>query len=141
MGLGEFLVAPDDLRVQVVRRDASENERREPAREVLLGEQDGDLVGRDLAVERDGAGEREEVAGRADEKDVGEHHRRAHREKALLRVGGVGADPQLGPEEHTQTEREHLDGPREPLDLALPDDVDVYDGDATTVDTGTDDDR
>ena len=29
----------------------------------------------------------------------------------------------------------------EPLDLAPPDDVDVYDGDATTVDTATDDDR
>ena len=29
----------------------------------------------------------------------------------------------------------------EPLDLAPPDDVDIYDGDATTVDTATDDDR
>ena len=29
----------------------------------------------------------------------------------------------------------------EPLDLAPPDDVDVYDDDATTVDTATDDDR
>ena len=29
----------------------------------------------------------------------------------------------------------------EPLDLAAPDDVDVYDGDVTTVDTAVDDDR
>jgi hypothetical protein len=29
----------------------------------------------------------------------------------------------------------------EPLDLAAPDDVDVYDGDATSVETATDDDR
>ncbi|CDK39179.1 hypothetical protein [Halorubrum sp. AJ67] len=29
----------------------------------------------------------------------------------------------------------------EPLDLAAPDDVDVYDGDATTVETATDGDR
>ncbi|QCW05118.1 hypothetical protein [Natrinema pallidum] len=29
----------------------------------------------------------------------------------------------------------------EPLDLAAPDDVDVYEGDVTTVDTATDDDR
>ena len=28
----------------------------------------------------------------------------------------------------------------EPLDLAAPDDVDIYEGDVTTVDTGTDDD-
>nr|WP_236045079.1 hypothetical protein [Halomicroarcula nitratireducens] len=29
----------------------------------------------------------------------------------------------------------------EPLDLSAPDDVDVYDGDATAVDTAADDDR
>jgi len=29
----------------------------------------------------------------------------------------------------------------EPLDLATPNDVDVYDGDVTTVDTAVDDDR
>ncbi len=28
----------------------------------------------------------------------------------------------------------------EPLDLATPDDVDIYEGDVTTVDTGADDD-